>query len=73
MVIIGDIQGGDQICCTSATYRNTVQRICRKCDVFGPHCGDPNVICNPIDMETIKAYVRNNEKEILKALNQHNT
>jgi len=73
MFIIGDIQGGDKICCTSATYRDSVNRICRKCDVSGPNCGDPDYECNLIQMETIKAYVRNNEKQLLKALTQHNT
>jgi len=33
MFIIGDIQGGDKICCASATYSTKVSRICHKCDV----------------------------------------
>jgi len=72
MFIIGDIQGGDKICCSSATYQNTVNRICRKCDVQGADVGKPNIICHRIRMTDVKQLLVNNDIESLKKLNQHN-
>jgi hypothetical protein len=33
--VIGDMQGGDKISCTSASYSNTMKRMCCKCNVKG--------------------------------------
>ena len=70
--IIGDMQGGDKMCCTSATYRNTLSRPCRKCNVKGSQLMDPLVNCKKISMEHIKDLILHGKSKELKALNQHN-
>ncbi len=43
--IIGDMQGGDKICCTTCHYSNKLHRLCRKCNVRGDESEDPLVQC----------------------------
>jgi hypothetical protein len=38
---IGDMQGGDKMTCTSASYSNTMKRMRRKCNVKGSDAGNP--------------------------------
>ena len=70
--IIGDMQGGDKMCCTSATYRNTLSRPCRKCNVKGSQLMDPLVNCKTFSMEHIKNLILQGKSKELKAPNQHN-
>jgi hypothetical protein len=41
LFIIGDMQGGDQICCTTCHYSNKLDQLCRECNVRGDLSGDP--------------------------------
>jgi hypothetical protein len=43
--IIGDMQGGDKMCCSSADYSNKMACLCCKCNVKGEDSGDPFVQC----------------------------
>lgn len=70
--IIGDIVGGDKICCTSPSYKTTLKRICRKCNIPGKKVGDPDYKCKRMSMEKIKKLVENNETKRLASINQFN-
>ena len=70
--IIGDMQGGDKICCSSAGYSNKMSRLCRKCNVRGDQWGDPFVECKRMSMLKILKLVDSNNVEALKAINQYN-
>jgi hypothetical protein len=72
LFIIGDIQGGDKMCCTSPSYSNLINRLCRKCNVRGDESGDPLVECQYISMIKVKELVRTNNKAVLKYYNQYN-
>jgi hypothetical protein len=41
ILIIGDMQVGDQICCTTCHYSNKLDQLCRECNVRGNLSGDP--------------------------------
>ena len=70
--IIGDMQGGDKICCSSAGYSNKMNRLCRKCNVRGNQSGDPFVECKRMSMIKIRELVTSNNVAALKAINQYN-
>ncbi len=70
--IIGDMQGGDKICCTAAAYSNKMSRLCRKCNVRGDQAGDPFVVCQRISMVKVKALVAANNVNALRKINQYN-
>jgi hypothetical protein len=70
--IIGDMQGGDKMCCSSAGYSNKMKRLCRKCNVRGSDSGDPFVKCRRMSMVKIKELVESNNVAALKAISQHN-
>jgi hypothetical protein len=71
-VIIGDLQGGDKICCSSPSYSNKINRVCRKCNVKGSELDNPDIECKKISMEKMKEYVKDNNKEKLRKYNQFN-
>jgi hypothetical protein len=70
--IIGDMQGGDKMCCSSAGYSNKMNRLCRKCNVRGDQAGDPFVLCKRMNMLKIMELVERNNVPALKAINQYN-
>ena len=70
--IIGDMQGGDKMACSSPCYSNKINRLCRKCDVQGQDSGNPNIKCKNIKMKKIQDMVEQDDTEQLKALNQYN-
>jgi hypothetical protein len=70
--IIGDMQGGDKICCSSAGYSNKMARLCRKCNVKGAESGDPFIKCKRMSMVKIRALVDTNNVAALQAINQYN-
>ncbi len=70
--IIGDLQGGDKICCTTCAYSNKLKRLCRKCNVRGDQSGDPLVQCQRISMVKVMDLVKHNRQDILDAFNQYN-
>jgi hypothetical protein len=61
---IGDMQGGDKITCTSASYSNTMRRMCRKCNVKGSGAGDPFIECQRMSMVKIIDLVRRKQHNI---------
>ena len=70
--IIGDMQGGDKICCTTCSYSNKLKRLCRKCNVRGDESGDPLVKCQKISMVKVMQFVKDNRQDILDEFNQCN-
>jgi hypothetical protein len=70
--IIGDMQGGDKICCTTCHYSNKLHRLCRKCNVRGDESGDPLVQCKKISMVRMMQLVKDNRQDILDDFNQYN-
>ena len=70
-LILGDIQGGDKICCRSASYKSSIQRICRKCNIPGDECHNLNYTCKRISMRRIKWLVKMEDQERLKKYNQY--
>jgi hypothetical protein len=70
--IIGDMQGGDKICCTTCHYSNKLHRICQKCNVRGDESGDPLVKCKKINMLRMMQLVKDNRQDILDDFNQYN-
>jgi hypothetical protein len=69
---IGDMQGGDKITCTSASYSNTMKWMCRKCSVKGSDAGNPFIECQRMSMVKIMDIVSRNQHNILKSINQYN-
>ena len=72
MFIIGDMQGGDKICCTSCHYSNTMNRLCRKCNVRGDQSGDPTFQCSRMSMVKMIKFVAESRQKILDDYNQYN-
>ena len=72
LFIIGDMQGGDKICCTTCHYSNKLNRLCRKCNVRGDESGDPLVQCKKISMVKMIKLVQKNQQDILDKFNQYN-
>ena len=70
--IIGDMQGGDKICCTTCHYSNKLNRLCRKCNVRGEDSGDPLVQCKRISMVKMMKLVQDDRQDILDQFNQYN-
>jgi hypothetical protein len=70
--IIGDMQGGDKICCTTCHYSNKLHRLCRKCNVRGDKSGNPLVQCKKISMVRMMQLVKDNRQDILDDFNQYN-
>ena len=69
--IIGDMQGGDKMACSSVSYSNRMHRLCRKCDVEGCNSGNPQIVCRKIKMKPVKDMVDQNRTEELDAMNQY--
>jgi len=69
--IIGDIQGGDKMCCRAPTYTNTVNRLCRKCDISGDESANPFADCKNISQVNIIALLENNDEAKLAEFNQY--
>jgi hypothetical protein len=70
--IIGDMQGGDKICCTTCHYSNKLHRLCRKCNGRGDESGDPLIQCKKINMVRMMQVVKDNRQDILDDFNQYN-
>ena len=72
VVVLGDMQGGDKICCSSATYTNKMNRMCRKCNVPGQRSDDVDYTCTYISQNRVIESVRNNDEVTLQSYNQYN-
>jgi len=69
--IIGDMAGGDKICCCAAAYTNQMARPCRKCNVKGEELADVDKKCKKINMVKMMRYVKENQKKKLQRFNQY--
>jgi hypothetical protein len=70
--IIGDMQGGDKIYCTTCHYSNKLHNLCCKCNVRGDESGDPLVQCKKVSMVRMMQLVKDNIQDILNDFNQYN-
>jgi hypothetical protein len=70
--VIGDMQEGDKITYTSASYSNTMRRMCCKCNVKGSDTGNPFIKCQRMSMVKIIDLVRRKQHAILDNINQYN-
>ena len=69
--IIGDMQGGDKLCCSAPCYLSSINRRCRKCNVQGKDSGDPFIECKRIVSKRIEHWVNNKMSDRLKSMNQY--
>jgi hypothetical protein len=67
--VIGDMQGGNKISCTSASYSNTMRRMSRQYNVKGSNAGNPFIECQRMSMVKIIDLVRRNQHDILNSIN----
>ena len=65
-LIIGDIQGGDKLCCRAPTYSSSVSRLCRKCNIPGNVAHDLTYPCSRISMVKVKELVEAGNEAALK-------
>ena len=68
--IIGDVEGGDQLC-SRWTYRGTqCRRLCRTCDVSTENSARTDIQCTRIRVADIQHLVANADNDELKAMAQ---
>ena len=53
VLTLGDVQGGDKICCRSASCNNSVSRLCRKCGVPGTKAANLSFQCQTVSMAKV--------------------
>lgn len=70
-LVLGDIQGGDKICCRAPCYSNTLKRLCRKCTIPGPECTNLDFKCHKVSMRRIKRLVEKNDVNRLAKYHQY--
>ena len=70
-LVVGDIQGGDKICCRAASYKDSLRRICRKCNIPGNECTNLDFPCRKISMRKIKVLVANADRIRLEKYHQY--
>jgi hypothetical protein len=71
--IIGDVEGGDQLC-SRYSYRGIASpRLCRTCDVSTENCGRTDIECKRIEVAHIRQLYEEQNLEALKALAQRPT
>ena len=70
-LIVGDIQGGDKICCRAASYKDTLARMCRKCNIPGKECTNLDFQCKKISMDKIKKLVAKADRTRLAKYHQY--
>ena len=69
--IIGDVQGGDNICARSAYYGTTARRISRTCDATPDMLGATDVdCCHRLEMEDVRQLVEDQDFDILHSMMQ---
>jgi hypothetical protein len=71
--IIGDMQGGDKICCTTCHYSNKLHQLCQKCNVCSDKSGDPLLVqCKKIRMAKMMQLIKDNKQDIIDNFNHYN-
>jgi hypothetical protein len=71
--IIGDVEGGDQLCSRWSYRLKTCRRMCRTCDVSTLNCNKTTTICKRIEVAKIKELYERQDLEALKMLCQRPT
>ena len=69
--IIGDMVGGDKLCCKSPNYSNKTNRLCRKCNIHGNESADPFVECRNISQQKVIELLENKRYDQLDKINQY--
>ena len=68
--IIGDVEGGDQLC-SRFSYRGLAcKRLCRTCDISTEDAGRTDIDCNRICVADVQELVASQNKQALRALAQ---
>ena len=70
--IIGDMQGGDKICCSAPSYSKILKRICHNCNVSGSDVGNQLVDCQYIHMDHMQQLILESNVDVLNKLCQYN-
>jgi hypothetical protein len=68
--IIGDVEGGDQLCSCWSYCLKTCQRMCRTCNVSTLTCNKTTIRCKCIEVAKITALNQHQDKAALKKLCQ---
>jgi hypothetical protein len=71
--IIGDVEGGDQLCSRWSYRLKTCKRMCRTCDVSTENCNKTTIRCKRIKVAKIKELYVCQDLEALKNLCQRPT
>lgn len=71
--IIGDVEGGDQLCSRYHYRLQACPRICRTCDVSTMNCNRTDIECTRIRVADIRQLYEAQDKERLHALHQRPT
>ena len=68
--IIGDVEGGDQLCSRQSYRGNACKRLCRTCDVSTENAARTDLTCTRIRVAEVQSLVANGDLEALKNLHQ---
>ena len=68
--IIGDVEGGDQLCSRHSYRGNACKRLCRTCDVSTENAARTDLTCTRIRVADVQALSANGDTEALKKLHQ---
>jgi len=68
--IIGDVEGGDQLCSRFAYRGISCQRLCRTCDISTENASNTNITCNRIKVADVISLVATQDQAALRALAQ---
>jgi hypothetical protein len=70
-LVIGDTEGHDKVCTHYCSYSSNLQRVSRDCDLPQSKCDDPDAACDMVEMEQIKAIVKE-QIDVLNAVPKRN-
>jgi hypothetical protein len=68
--IIGDVEGGDQLCSRWSYRQRPCKRMCRTCDVSTANSSDTTLYCNRIKVADIVKLYEAKDYKALKAISQ---
>jgi hypothetical protein len=71
--IIGDVEGGDQLCSRWSYRLTTCRRMCRTCNVSTLNCNKTTIRCKRIEVAKIRALYERQDKVALQKLCQRPT
>jgi hypothetical protein len=70
-LVIGDTEGHDQVCTHYCSYSLNLQHVSRDCNLPQSKCDDPDATWNMVEMEQIKAIVKE-QIDVLNAIPKRN-